>query len=148
MARYRTTVESSLSPAEAFAYLADFSNARHWDPSVETASQPHGGPVARGTEFDLVVRFGGRRIPLHYTIVSFDEPRSFVIEARQPTFISRDTVTVAPLGDSSKQGSSVHYDAALNFRGGVGRMLDPVLQLLFNRTGAKAEAGLRAALNP
>jgi hypothetical protein len=148
MARYQTTIESALSPAEAFAYMADFSNARHWDPSVETASQLHGGPVGPGTEFHLVVRFGGRRVALHYTIVSFDEPRSFVVEARQPSFVSRDTVTVATPGDASQQqGSRVHYDAALDFRG-VGRVLEPILQLLFNRTGAKAAAGMRAALNP
>jgi len=37
MARYLTTIESALPQAEAFAYMADFANARLWDPSVSEA---------------------------------------------------------------------------------------------------------------
>ena len=143
VARYVTTIESTLSPAEAFAYMADFSNAARWDPSVVEASRSSEGAAAKGSTFDLVVRFGGRELPMRYEIVAFDEPRSFVIESEKPSFTSRDTITVSPAGD----GSSVHYDALLEFKG-AGRLLDPVMQLLFNRTGAKAAAGMRAALNP
>jgi hypothetical protein len=143
MARYVTTIHSTLPVAEAFAYMADFSNARHWDPSVETATRPSTEPVDDGATFDLVVRFAGRKVPMRYAIVSYDEPRLVVLEARQPTFVSRDTITVAPDGE----GSSVHYDALLEFKG-AGRLLDPLLQLIFNRTGDKAAGGMRAALNP
>lgn len=143
MARYATTVESALSPADAFAYMADFANARHWDPSVLEAAPTTEGAVGTGAAFDLVVRFGGRTLPLRYEIVSYEEPRQLVIEAKKPSFISRDTITVSPSG----AGSTVHYDALLVFNG-VGRVLDPVLQLIFNRTGDKAAAGMRAALNP
>jgi Polyketide cyclase / dehydrase and lipid transport len=143
MARYVTTIESTLSPAEAFAFMADFSNALRWDPSVVEASRSSGGALGQGSAFDLVVKFGGRRIPLRYELVFYDEPRSFVIEARQATFTSRDAITVA-LGDA---GSSVRYDALLEFKGGRA-VLDPIMQLLFNRTGDKAAAGMRAALNP
>ena len=143
MARYVTTIESKLSPAEAFAYMADFSNALHWDPSVVEASRSATGAVGNGSTFDLVVKFGGRKLPMRYEIVSYDEPRVVVIEAQQPSFTSRDTITVAPIGD----GSTVHYDALLEFKG-PGRMLDPIMQLIFNRTGDKAAAGMRAALNP
>ena len=37
MARYVTKIESTRSQAEAFAYMADFANARLWDPSVSEA---------------------------------------------------------------------------------------------------------------
>lgn len=40
-----TTIESALSPADAFAYMADFSNARHWDPSVLEAARTTDGAV-------------------------------------------------------------------------------------------------------
>lgn len=143
MARYVTTIESALSPADAFAYMADFSNARHWDPSVLEAAPTTDGAVGNGAAFDVVVKFGGRKLPLHYEIVSYEEPRQLVIEAKKPSFVSRDTITVSPSG----AGSTVHYDALLAFNG-VGRVLDPVLQLIFNRTGDKAAAGMRAALNP
>jgi Polyketide cyclase / dehydrase and lipid transport len=142
MAHYVTTIGSTLSPTDAFAYLADFSNAREWDPSVVEASRP-AGELGKGSTFDLIVKFGGSKIRMRYELVSYDEPRSFVVEARQPSFTSRDTVTVAP----AASGSTVEYDALLAFQG-VGRIVDPVMQLLFNRTGNKAAAGLRAALNP
>jgi len=142
VARYVTTIESTLSPAEAFAYMADFSNALEWDPSVVEATRATTDPVGAGSSFDLVVEFGGRKLPMQYEMVSYDEPRSFVVESQKPSFTSRDTVTVSP----AAAGSTVHYDAVLEFKG-AGRLLDPVMQLLFNRTGAKAAAGMRAALN-
>jgi hypothetical protein len=143
MARYVTTIPSTLSPAEAFAYMADFSNALHWDPSVVAASKASAGPVGAASVFELAVKFGSRQLSLRYEIVSFDAPRSFVVESPQKNFTSRDTVTVA----ASDWGSTVHYDAILEFKG-AGRLLDPVVQLLFNRTGDKAAAGMRAVLNP
>src|SRR6478672_1566934 len=103
MARYRTTIESKLAPVEAFAYLADFSNARQWDPSVVEASRGDSGPLGAGSTFDLVVRFGGRSIPMRYAISSYEEPRSVVLESRLPRFTSRDTITVT----STATGSTV-----------------------------------------
>jgi Polyketide cyclase / dehydrase and lipid transport len=143
MARYVTTIDSTLSAAEAFAYMADFSNARQWDPSVVEASRSGEEPVGSGSTFDLVVTFGGRKLPMRYEIVSYEAPRLVVLEARQPTFTSRDTVTVT---EAAGGGATVHYDALLEFTG-RGRLLDPIMQLLFNRTGDKAAAGMRAALN-
>ena len=116
--------------------MADFSNALEWDPSVTEATRSSDGA------FDLVAKFGGRGVPLRYEVVSSDPPRSIVLVARKPSFTSRDTITVA----SAPAGSTVHYDARLEFKG-AGRILDPLMQLVFNRTGAKAAAGMRAALN-
>ncbi len=143
MARYRTSIDSKLSPAEAFAYMADFSHAADWDPSVVEASSSAGVAPAQGSSFALLVKFAGRAIPMVYEIVAYDEPRSFVIEAQNPTFTSRDSITVAARGE----GSTVHYDALLAFKG-LARILDPAMQLLFARTGDRAAAGMRAALNP
>lgn len=137
MARYVITIDSTLAPDAAYAYMADFSNARFWDPSVTEARR-------EGDAFELVASFGGRPVPLRYEVVSQEPPRSVVLQAVKPTFVSRDTITIAP---GAGAGSTVHYDARLDFKG-VGRLLDPLLQLLFNRTGAKAADGLRAALNP
>lgn len=124
--------------------MADFSNALRWDPSVVEASRSSDGAVGSGSTFDLVVRFGGRRLPMRYSIVSFGEPQLVVLEAEQPSFISRDTITVAAAAGG---GSTVHYDALLEFKG-RSRMLDPIMQLIFKRTGDKAAAGMRSALNP
>jgi hypothetical protein len=41
----------------------------------------------------------------------------------------------------------VHYDATLAFNG-LGRLFDPIMQRIFDRVGARATAGMQAALNP
>ena len=143
MARYVTEIESTLPQAEAFAYMADFANARVWDTSVSEARRVGEAPVGLGSAFDLVARFGGRDVPLRYEVVEYDSPRRVVLEAQRPGFVSRDTITVDPGGS----GSLVHYDAMLAFSG-VGRLFDPVIQRIFNRVGARATAGMRTALNP
>ena len=143
MARYETTIESRLPAAEAFAYMADFANARVWDPSVSEARRVGEGPLGIESAFDLVARFAGRDVPLRYTIVSYEPPHRVVLEARRPGFVSRDTITVEP----AEHGSDVHYNAILAFSG-LGRLFDPLMQRIFNRVGAQAKTGMETALNP
>ena|SRR5947209_1493611 len=142
MARYVTTIESAVPAADSFAYMADFANARLWDPSVSEARRVDEAPIGKGSAFDLVARFAGRDVPLRYEIVEYDAPRRVVLEARRPGFVSRDTITVEPTAN----GSVVHYDATLAFVG-LARLLDPVMQRIFNRVGARATAGIQTALN-
>jgi len=96
MARYVTTISSALPQVEAFAYMADFANARLWDPSVSEARRVGEAPLGVGSAFDLVARFGGRDVPLRYEIVVYDPPRRVVLEAVRPGFTSRDVITVEP----------------------------------------------------
>ncbi len=142
MARYVTTIASTLPAEQAFAYMADFSHASAWDPSVEEASRTSES-TGLGSAFDLLVRFAGRKLPMRYEIVSYEPPRLVVLESRQKAFVSKDTITVA----ATPNGSTIHYDALLEFSG-VAKLFDPIMQLLFRRTGDKAAAGMRAALNP
>ena len=143
MARYETTIESRLPAAEAFAYMADFANARVWDPSVSKAGRVDEGALEVGSTFDLVARFAGRDVPLRYTIVSYEPSHQVVLEAHRPGFVSRDTITV----ESAEHGSNVHYDAILAFSG-IGRLFDPLMQWIFNRVGSQAKTGMETALNP
>jgi hypothetical protein len=142
MARYVTSIESRLPPSEAFAYMADFANAREWDPSVSEARRDGEEPVGAGTAFDVVSRFAGRDVRLRYTIIAYEPPTRVVLEAERPGFVSRDTITVEP----SDRGSVVSYDALLAFQG-IGRIFNPIMQRIFNRVGAQATAGMQAALN-
>jgi len=143
MARYVTQIESRLSQPDAFAYMADFANARFWDPSVSEAHRGSDGPIAAGSTFHLVSRFAGRDVPLLYTLVVYEPSTRVVLEAPKPGFVSRDTITV----EATAAGSIVRYDALLELRG-ARRLLDPVLQRLFNKLGDAATRGMRAALNP
>jgi Polyketide cyclase / dehydrase and lipid transport len=141
MARFTTTVPSRRSQADAFAYMAAFENAREWDPSVTEASRVGDEPLAVGTSFEVVSKFGPRLVPLTYTIVRYEPDRLVVLEARSKGFVSTDTITVEPAGDAS----TVTYDAMLSFNG-LGRLADPLMQVVFNRVGRKAEARLREVL--
>jgi carbon monoxide dehydrogenase subunit G len=55
---------------------------------------------------------------------------------------STDEITVTP----ADGGSRVTYEADLRLAGPLGRVVDPVLGLVFRRIGDRAAAGLRATL--
>jgi hypothetical protein len=143
MASFSTVIQSTLSQAAAFAYMAAFENAARWDPTVKEARRLTEGELGVGTQFAVVSRFGGREVELRYEIVRYEPPRVVELEARNPSFRSHDTITVEPAGT----GSLVRYDAELDFTG-VRRLLEPVMQATFQRVGRAAEAGLREVLNP
>jgi hypothetical protein len=143
MATFRTAIESSLSEDEAFARMAAFERVPEWDPTVVEARRLTEGEPAVGTRFQVRSRFGGRVVDLEYGLVECDPPRSFTLEARNPSFRSRDVITVEPRA----AGSIVRYEALLEFEGWR-QALDPLLHALFGRVGRKAAAGLRRYLNP
>lgn len=143
MARYSTTIDSTLAPAEAFAYMASFDNALEWDPGVVEAGRLDSGELKVGSAFRIVSKFAGRRVPLRYEITAFEPDRRVVLEAWTGTFGSVDTITVA----TAAGGSKVTYDARLVFKG-VARIADPLMQLVFGRVGKAADASLRIHLNP
>lgn len=144
MARYRTTVESTKSPEEAFDHLTDLSNAKDWDPGVVEATNLTGDPVGPGSRFHLVARFLGRRVPLEYRITEFDRPTRVVFAADEASVRSTDEIRFA----ATDGGSRVTYEADLQLTTPFGRLLDPLLGLAFRRIGARAAAGLREELNP
>ena len=142
MARYRTTLESTKSPDEAFDYLAEFSNAREWDPGIVEAANLTPDPVGTGSRFRLVSRFLGRRVPLEYRITSYDRPERVVLVADEGSIRSTDEIRVAP----TSGGSQVTYEADLKLKVPFGSLMDPLLGLAFRRIGDRAAAGLRQAL--
>jgi hypothetical protein len=143
MARFHTTIPSTLSQAEAFAYMAGFEHASEWDPTVRESRRLTPGELQVGTAFHVVSHFGGREVALRYEIVRLEPPRVVVLQARNASFTATDAITVEAAGE----GSTVEYDAVLEFRG-VRRLLEPVLQATFHRLGRAAEVGMRERLNP
>jgi hypothetical protein len=143
MASFRTSIGSSLSQEEAFAYMAAFEHAPEWDPNVLESQRLDGGELGTGTRFRVVSQSAGRDVPLVYEIVRFEPPRLLVLEARNPSFGARAEIAVEPAG----AGSVVRYEAMLDTRG-VRRLLEPVVQATFARAGRAAETGLQHRLNP
>jgi len=143
MARYQTTVSSTMSATEAFDYMAAFENVVIWDPGVRKASRITDGPPQLGTRFAVEASFLGRALPLEYAITSFEAGKTFVLTASTSTLKSIDTVTVVADGE----GSRVTYNAELILQG-LFKIFDPSLSLAFRSIGNKARDGLRTALNP
>lgn len=142
MANYRTTVQSRRSPDETFEYLADFANAREWDPGVVEGERVDDGPLGVGSRFQLVARFLGRSVPLEYRIVAFERPRRVVFEADERIVHSIDEIRLT----ANDGGTVVTYEADLRLKGPLGRALDPVLARVFARVGDRATTGLREVL--
>jgi len=138
--RYRTIIHSAWDPDRALAYMADFSNASSWDPSVVRASPAAGDDVPAGTVFDLVVMTGGRELPLRYQVIDKTD-RAVTLRARTSRLESIDTISVA----ADPGGSLVTYDAWLGLRG-VARVFNPLLGPAFRRIGERARASLAVIL--
>ena len=141
MARYSTTVRTSMPPSEAFEYMADLRNFERWDPGVTQVVQvtgEGGGPTAT---FDVDVKSVGGTTTLRYETVRHEAPHTVQVEARSKLLTSIDRIDVVDAGDRSL----VTYDAELRLNGPLA-LFDPVMRLVFGRIGDRAAAGLERAL--
>jgi carbon monoxide dehydrogenase subunit G len=141
MARYHASIDTQQTPEAMFTYLSDFSTAAQWDPGVVEAERLDDEPIGKGTRFRLVAAFIGRRTPLTYRIVEYDPPHKVTFVGENATVTSRDQIVFEPAED----GTRLTYDADLQLKGLL-RVIDPLLQLAFNRTGDCAVEGLRRVL--
>ncbi len=142
MARYVVHVRTSMSPAEAFAYMADLTHFAEWDPGVDRVEQVSGDGAGPGAAFDVAVKLPGSTMTLRYDTIEYDDASTTMTAFAENTWLtSEDTITVAADGD----GSIVTYDAELRLKSLLG-LSDPLLALTFNRIGDRAAAGLIGAL--
>ena len=142
MARYHAIVGSPRSAAETFGYLARFSNARHWDPSVVRARQLDPGLVDVGTRFRLTVSFLGLRLPLVYIVTRYAPPVELALRASNWLLTATDTIELT----TDQSGTVVSYLAVVTLHGPA-QVFDPALTAVFSRVAPRAVAGLADALN-
>jgi len=141
VARYVDAIDLTLPLEEAFDYLADFSRTAEWDPGVAEAKRLTPGAIRLGSRFRVTVAFLGRRVPLEYRITEFERPSRLVLVGGNGSLRSIDEITfVARPG-----GTRICYEARLELSG-LGRLADPLLDLLFQRIGRVAVRGLRERL--
>ena len=142
MARFVTSLGSGWTPERALAYMAEFSNATEWDPSVVAARSLDPGPPRRGSAYELTVAVGkGRHVTLHYVVTELS--RSAVELLAETRWLrSRDRITVS----GAEGGSRVTYDARLTLRG-VARPFSLLLAPSFLRTATRALVSLRRILS-
>jgi hypothetical protein len=142
LAHFKTCIETSASAEDAFDYLADFSNAAHWDPSVTRAEMTSPAPVGLGSRFEIFLGLpGGREARLDYRITRYEPGRCLVFEADTRWLRSLDTIEI----ERRAHGCRVHYDADLRPRGAA-YLLDLPIHLAFQVSGARSVEGLEHAL--
>ena len=142
MARYVTTIPSSMSPEQAFAYMADLRNFAQWDKGVVKVEQVKGSGAGLGTIFDVTVKgFGGSTSTLRYTTTEYDAPRNVLVKGVNTLFTSVDRVTITP----TATGCDVIYDATLTANWVIAPM-NLILSKVFNKIGDTATRGLRKVL--
>ncbi|HUX03404.1 MAG TPA: SRPBCC family protein [Acidimicrobiales bacterium] len=141
MPRYHAVIPSTWSIDRAFSYMSDFANAQEWDPGVLEARQVGGGPIGIGTEFDLVVKFGGRRREMRYRLRDFEPTHRIVFESSTKVLRSVDSLTF----ESRPGGCEMTYDADLRFNG-VAALANPLLAMFFRRVGERARDSLNQTL--
>lgn len=142
MPQYRTTFAVDWSPAQAFHYMANFSNSAEWDPGVARAEQLTDDPRAVGARFAVVAKFLGRKVKLTYETVELDPPRRVLFRAESGTVVSLDEITFAP---TAIGGTVLTYVADLQLKGAM-RIAAPAMSFAFRRTGTRARNGITERL--
>jgi carbon monoxide dehydrogenase subunit G len=141
VAEYHATIETTENQADAFEYLATFSNAADWDPGVASGQPLQAGPPEVGSVYRLRIPLARWKATFDYRIVEIERPLRVVLRADHSLVRSIDTITVEPRA----QGSVVKYEAVLEPRG-VFRLLSPLVAQQFRAIADRAADGLRAAL--
>jgi len=142
MARYVTTIPSSLSQQETFAYMADLHNFAKWDKGVVKVVQVEGSGAGLGTIFDVTVKGVGKTTStLRYTTTEYDEFSNILVRGVNTLFTSVDRVTI----NKKSTGCEVIYDATLTANWIIAPM-NIILGKVFNKIGDAATSGLRKVL--
>jgi Polyketide cyclase / dehydrase and lipid transport len=140
MARYNSSVSTSLSVAEAFAYMSDVTRFAEWDPGIERAVRVAGEGPGVGATYDLTVKGLGTTV-MRYVVKEYEAPRRLLMTSRTTFLSSVDEIRVDP----ASRGAIITYDAELTLNGPL-RLFDALLGLAFRRIGDRAIAGLQRKL--
>jgi hypothetical protein len=135
-------IETTLPLDEAFAFVADFANARLWDPGVATSERLDAGPVAVGARYRLGVRMGGRVAPMEYAITTLEPSRRVVLTGEGSGVSAVDDIRFA----ATPTGTAIDYTAQIRLRG-ARRLVEPFVGGAFARIARNARDGMQRALD-
>jgi carbon monoxide dehydrogenase subunit G len=142
MTRLHETIETHLPIDETFAFIADFANARHWDPGVATSERTDEGPVGLGARYRLGVRTRGRVAPMEYRITTYEPPRRVVLTGEGSNVSAVDEIRFEP----SPTGTRIDYTADIRLTGLL-RLVEPFAGGAFEKIARDALVGMQRALD-
>lgn len=125
-----------------FAYIADPTNARHWDESVIDARIVSPGPLERGSLLDVTVRSAGRR-SVRFEVVDLEPERLIRLRAVAASipFLPDVTYRFEPA-----DGSTVFTRRVEIWPTGLLRVLEPLLTRGVRAGNAGHVAAIKRAL--
>ena len=140
--RIRKEIEVRRPIGEAFDYVAEFSNAAEWDPGIAEARKLTDGSAQKGSEFEVVALFRGKRQNFHYVVTDFERDRRVVLSGDGARARSVDEITFEPAGS----GTRITYIADFHLKG-IFRPAGPLLVPVMSRLGDDALEGLKIVLD-
>jgi carbon monoxide dehydrogenase subunit G len=137
------TIATSLPIEETFGFVADFANARYWDPGVLTSERLDPGPVGLDSRYRLLVRMGPRSAPMEYRVTAFEPPRRVVLTGEGSNVRAVDEIRFEASPDGS--GTRIDYTADIRLVGLL-RLVEPFAGRAFRRIAEDARDGMERAL--
>ena len=142
MTKLHESIHTSLPIEERFAFIADFSNSRLWDPGVATSEALDPGPVAVGSRYALGVRMRGRVAPMEYRVTTFERPRRVILTGEGSGVFAVDDIRF----ERTDAGTVIDYTADIRL-GGWMRLIQPFVGGAFRKIASDALGGMQAALD-
>lgn len=138
----RKTINTTLAPEPAFAFIADFANNPAWDPGTATAERINPGPVGTGARYRLGVKMRGNVVPMEYVITTHEAPRRVVLVGEGSGVKATDDISFRADGS----GTQIEYVADIRLTGLL-RLVEPFVGGTFAKIGQQAADGMERALN-
>jgi carbon monoxide dehydrogenase subunit G len=131
---------TTTAPDVVYAYLADFTHAKEWDPGTVECTRVDGdGGV--GTRYRNVSSFLGRKTELEYVAAELTPPTLVHFAGHNEQFEGHDRIRL----EASGGGTRVTYDAEFSFKG-ASKVAVPLvalyLPILANKTMKQLEQAL------
>ncbi len=126
---------------EVFDYVSDFTTTAEWDATAISARKLSPGPIASGTQFEVVCALPVGSVTLLYTMEELRENALIVLSGRCAFFEVRDTITLS----ATAGGTLIDYRAEFDFKplvAGIASLSSKGLQQM----GRESVAGLVEAL--
>ena len=135
-------IETPLPLDEAFAFVADFTNAKDWDPGVATSERLDPGPVAVGARYRLGVRMGGGVASMEYRDTALEPLRRVVLAGEGSGVSAVDDIRF----EATPGGTRIDYTADIRLRGAK-RLVAPFAGGAFAKIARQARDGMQRALD-
>ena len=135
------TFQVNRRPEECFDYITDFSLLQDWDHTVVASEKISYGKIGVGSQFNVWLSMGGRKILMDYKITEFEYPGRAILIGKADNFTAVDTVTVK----ESDSGCVITWEAKITFKGLSARLV-PIFKKQVENSGRKTIEGLKMAL--